>query len=92
VFDAVQYAFKIAEHIARRDPVDLDPTQAEPCRASPVVRKLVGMLVNPPVDLDGQPRFHAVEIEDAGTNRMLAAKSGSTQPPAAQGAPEDYFR
>jgi hypothetical protein len=56
------------------------------------MRKLVGMLVNPPVDLDGQPRFHAVEVQDVGTNRMLAAKSGSTQPPAAQGAPEDYLR
>jgi len=88
----VLYAFEVAQHIARRDPIDVDSSQAEPFRASPIVRNVVGMLVNPPIDLDGQPRFHPVEIQDVGTNRMLAPKPGSTQPPAAQGAPEDYLR
>ena len=79
----MQYTFEIAEHIARRDAIDFDFTPLEPFRAAPVVSKLFGMLMNPPIDLDGQPRLDAAEVEDVGTDRMLAAKPGSTQPTTA---------
>ena len=92
LLDAVQHPFEIAEHIARGDPIDIDAPQAEPFRASAVVGNLVRMLVKPPVDLYGQPRLVAVEVEDVGADRMLAAKPHSAEPTTAQSSPEHHFR
>ena len=73
----MQNPFEIAEHIARRNPLNFNFAEIEPRRAALVVRDFIRMLVNPAIDLHGQPRLDTVEIEDVGTDWVLAAKPRS---------------
>jgi hypothetical protein len=43
------------------------------------------------VEIDGQPSFHAEEIEEIGTDGVLATELESLETPAAKAAPHESF-
>ena len=57
-----------------------------------IVRLLVGLPVLEPVELEGQPRRFAKEIENVGTDGMLAAEFVGAESAVPQPAPHQFFR
>jgi hypothetical protein len=60
--------------------------------ATRIVRHLIRVVVSDAIHLDCQVRDGAIEVEDIGTNRMLATKVQSVQPATPEIFPKQHFR
>ena len=65
----------VGQHILCGDTKDANVLGNKPGRTSFVVKHAVWFAVALAIDLDCQPRIVAIEIQDVGADRVLAAKA-----------------
>ena len=90
--DKFQHAAELGPHALSRKPDYPDILLSQPDGSSAVMRDAVRMFMTLSIDLDGQLRRRAVEIEDIGPYRVLPAKLQTRQPLAAQAEPKPRLR
>lgn len=83
ISDSCQDGLPVVQHGAGGD-----AGQGQPFGAAGVVAGLIGMVVAGAVDL----RRLAIEVQDEGADRVLAAKPDAAQPPPPQRAPQQDLR
>ena len=88
----IDHRRQLAQHVPRRDPNDCDPARIQPFRAASVVFDGFGLGVGFTIDLDRPAGVLAIEVQDVGTNGVLAAKADSVQAPAPDLAPKQHLR
>jgi hypothetical protein len=89
--DGEQRAFQILvpQDVAGGEAQDADALLRQPPGAAGVADDPPRIVVSPPVYLDAEPGFGAVEIEHEGADRVLAAETQARKLPVAQVGPED---
>ena len=84
----LHYPFGIAKHLVVPEPQDTHAVGLQRPRALCIVRSLLWLRMLAAIQLDAEPGFVAVEIEDVPTHRMLPAELGAGQLAIAQQLPE----
>jgi hypothetical protein len=78
---------EIVPHLHRRDPQSTYALFRNPGVAARIATRLIAIAVPFSVDLDGQARALAIEVEDIGPERVLSAKLQSAERPLPQSHP-----
>jgi len=74
-----QNSIEMIAHIRGPDAQNLNPLRFQPYGSSRIMDDLFWVVVPRAVDLHSEPCSRAVEVEDVGTNRMLAAEFQSLE-------------
>jgi hypothetical protein len=73
--DVLDDGFKALKHVGSRDPHGRDALFIQPAITRQISLRGIAHVVGHAVNLDGKFRARAVEIEDEGADRMLAAEA-----------------
>jgi hypothetical protein len=84
----LHYPFEIAKHLVVPEPQDAHTVGLQRPRALCIVGGLLWLRMLATIQLDAEPGFVAVEIENVPTHRMLPAELGAGQLAIAQQFPE----
>lgn len=94
VDDGEQGAFEVlvAQDVGGGEAQDAEALLFEPAGAARVVRGLERVVVRRAINFDAEAGLGAVEIQNVGAERMLAAEAQAGEAAAAQVGPQDDFR
>jgi hypothetical protein len=88
----LQHAFRILQHIIVPEAQHCDALRGQVSRALRVVRSLLWFGMLPAIQLDGEFRLMAIEVDEIGAEWMLAAEAVAEQLILAQQLPQQVFR
>lgn len=71
----LQHALDIVPHGRRPQSDHPDALLTQPRRPSPVALYLARIIMRRPIDLDGQPRRRAIEVENERPDRVLSSEA-----------------